>query len=1062
MAVFGPVRVVTGESLPTPRRYLGVMVSSTFRDLRDHRDAVIQAILGNGLHPIAMEHDSALPDVTVVESSLQKVQDAAAYIGIVGYSYGQVRSAAENPQGWSLTELEFREARRLGRPTLIFIMSGKHPVPLAAVEAGPEEFGKLALFREEVKRASNDSSVERVYREFDSLQEFKEAVIHSVAELRPLLDARAAEETAQRNWAGRDETRGIPTPPEPCADPPYIGGQCFVGRADQLGILGDWAAPADHAPVLLFDAIGGTGKSALTWEWFSHRATDVRGDWAGRFWYSFYEKGAVMTDFCRRALAYITGRPLDDFAKVKQADLTDQLLWQLRRRPWLLVLDGLERVLVAYHRHDAAQLSDEEVGTRDIIAARDPRAAIRPLDEELLRRLAAAGPSKILITSRLVPQALLGPAGRPIPGVRCETLPGLQPVDAEALLRSYDVDGDSGTIRGYLHRHCDCHPLVTGVIAGLVLNYPRAHGQFDRWAADPAYGGGLDIGGLNLVGKRNHILHAAIDALPEPDRRLLSMLALLSEATDYDTIEALNPHLPAEPDSVPAPEEPEDDPGWADMAAGDRVAARAGYEIQARAHHAYLEARRAWERSVDRASAAQRLDDTVGELEKRGLLQIDRRNSRYDLHPVVRSVAAGLPTGDRDLLGQRVIDHFSSRPQNPYTAAETIDDLRNPLTVIRTLLRLGRFPEASLAYTGEFADALFGGLEAYAEMLALLRPFFTHDWTTPSPELDANHQSRLVNDAGLALGNLGEHGTALAAKGAGLKIDLTERNWRYARVGLSNCAGELAHQNHLASAGRLRVLALGLAEHIGGGDSFYPRLDMCDAYVVSGRMDDAERTWAEFSLKFRDLSERSVQAGAAVFSHACYLFERGTLTGEDLSQAVGIAAARGARRYLRGLQLLRGWWLVDRGQWADAADSLETAVRMAREVEVTDAEAETLLALARHHLGRLADPRTEAERLAALREPAHLHLAHLWQAIGDTEQAICQARAAYRYAWADGEPHVRRHDLNRATALLHSLGVEIPRLPAYDPATDPPPDWEEHATALVHDLLRSEDAQSES
>ncbi|WP_396230447.1 DUF4062 domain-containing protein, partial [Frankia sp. ACN1ag] len=53
------------------------MVSSTYRDLEQHRAAAIRAIDGQGLHPVAMEQDSALPEVTVVDSSLQKVRDAA-------------------------------------------------------------------------------------------------------------------------------------------------------------------------------------------------------------------------------------------------------------------------------------------------------------------------------------------------------------------------------------------------------------------------------------------------------------------------------------------------------------------------------------------------------------------------------------------------------------------------------------------------------------------------------------------------------------------------------------------------------------------------------------------------------------------------------------------------------------------------------------------------------------------------------------------------------------------------------------------------------------------------
>jgi hypothetical protein len=100
-------------------------------------------------------------------------------------------------------------------------------------------------------------------------------------------------------------------------------------------------------------------------------------------------------------------------------------------------------VLVAYHRYDAAQLADEQAGTTDEIARRDPCSAIRPVDDELLRQLTTASPSKILITSRLVPRALLNAASQPIPGVLHERLPGLRPADAEALLRTCGVRGNS-------------------------------------------------------------------------------------------------------------------------------------------------------------------------------------------------------------------------------------------------------------------------------------------------------------------------------------------------------------------------------------------------------------------------------------------------------------------------------------------------------------------------------------------------------------------------------------------------------------------------------------------
>ena len=131
-----------------PRRYLGVMVSSTFADLKQHRAALMKAIEAQGFYPEAMEHDAARPDGTVVDSSLQKVRDAAAYIGVISHKYGQVPDSADsNPDGFSLTELEFREARRLGRPMLIFIMGDDHDVKPNAVERDPDKIRKLEAFR---------------------------------------------------------------------------------------------------------------------------------------------------------------------------------------------------------------------------------------------------------------------------------------------------------------------------------------------------------------------------------------------------------------------------------------------------------------------------------------------------------------------------------------------------------------------------------------------------------------------------------------------------------------------------------------------------------------------------------------------------------------------------------------------------------------------------------------------------------------------------------------------------------------------------------------------------
>ena len=195
-------------------------------------------------------------------------------------------------------------------------------------------------------------------------------------------------------------------------------------------------------------------------------------------------------------------------------------------------------------------------------------------------------------------------------------------------------------------------------------------------------------------------------------------------------------------------------------------------------------------------------------------------------------------------------------------------------------------------------------------------------------------------------------------------------------------------------------------------------------------------------------------------AYAQFRFWQGDLSEEHLAHAEQLAQSRQeppSRPLLHGL---RGDWRLERGEWALAAESLREAVSMARAVGQTDAKAETQLALAQFHLGQLADPRREAEQLANARRPSHRDLADLWLAIGDREQAKKHALAAYKWAWADGEPYVRRYELNKARALLEKLGAEIPNLPPYDPAKDEKLPWEDEVAAAIEKLRAEKEAKN--
>ena len=71
-----------------------VMISSTARDLPEHREQVLDACLRMALFPVMMEH---LPpdDSDAVETSLRMVDEADLFLGIYAYRYGYVPDRRE-------------------------------------------------------------------------------------------------------------------------------------------------------------------------------------------------------------------------------------------------------------------------------------------------------------------------------------------------------------------------------------------------------------------------------------------------------------------------------------------------------------------------------------------------------------------------------------------------------------------------------------------------------------------------------------------------------------------------------------------------------------------------------------------------------------------------------------------------------------------------------------------------------------------------------------------------------------------------------------------------------
>src|SRR5882672_2951358 len=128
-------------------KQLKVMISSTARDLPEHRKEVMDACLRQGMFPIMMEHLPAI-DAESIPASLNMVDEADIYLLILAHRYGYVPTA-NNPQRISVTEHEYNRAVERKLPILTFAMHDDHPVKAADVEKG-EGAVKLETFKSRV------------------------------------------------------------------------------------------------------------------------------------------------------------------------------------------------------------------------------------------------------------------------------------------------------------------------------------------------------------------------------------------------------------------------------------------------------------------------------------------------------------------------------------------------------------------------------------------------------------------------------------------------------------------------------------------------------------------------------------------------------------------------------------------------------------------------------------------------------------------------------------------------------------------------------------------------
>jgi hypothetical protein len=965
------------------------VISSTAYDLPKHRDAAENACLREHFFPVMMEHQ-ARGSAAALQLSLELVDQADVYVLILGRRYGEVALGQDK----SFTHLEFERATERGIARLVFLMADDHPLLAADVETGLGA-ERLAGLREQVR-------LQQGVNFFSSHDDLRAKLIAELAEMRNRL---------RPQEASFHHIRQLVAPPEPYIAHPYTLLQTseVVGRQQELNALTDWITDSgsNAARIMFFVAIGGIGKSAVTWKWFNEIAQHEMRPLAGRVWWSFYETDARFDNFVTRTLAYVTGQTLEQVQQKRVPEQVDALLAVLDQEPYLIVLDGLERLLLAYARPDAAYLADDDLDAEIATAAATTqglpisaatsftgqsrlRMAADPCAGDFLERLAVVRASRVLATSRLFPTDLQTVTGVPRKGTAAYFVQGLSNDDAVSLWRAFDVSGSREDLVALFNTFGN-YPLLIRALAGEVSRYRPAPGDFDKWRQAHA-----DFDPFQfplLVQRKSHVLQYALSGLTGAETRVLYTIAAFRAPTIYDTLVAV-------------------------LVGPDRPCA-------------------------DEAM----LDSVLSDLEDRGLIGWDKRANRYDLHPVVRGVAwSTLDPASREGIYQDLASHFQALPEIDKASVKSIDDLTGAAELYHTLIQLNRAEDAFKILDDRIIDAMLDRIGTFRELAELVEMLVTKPELMERLKPDGTrHSGELMLVLAVCYYMCGDPVRALEAF---RKIDADYIDGVYAPF-FALKTMMLCQTGALAEAERLARQSVQEVEKAGSGDYSLSLMALAMVLVRQGDYEEAQAWLSDYRVIIENADDTDDPIVLTIFLTECGL---AALRLDDQASAQAAAEEMALIAEESGLPQARIQSMAvsadiseAQGRHDRAHDLLNDTLILAREARAIESEAGLLVKLGNWHArhGRIDAACGYAANALHLAEHGQLKLRQadalnllsgVHRAGGNRQEAAAEAAAAYRLAWCDGPPHAYEWGLRQARENLEAVAEPEPAgLPTFSP-----------------------------
>jgi len=909
---------------------------------------------------------------------MRLVDAADVYVLILGARYGFIPNGLEK----SITHAEYERSVTRGIPILPFLADGSHPFPLSEIEIGIGA-EKLEAFRQEIQ-------AKHTFSHFRSPAELGKLIVDSISRYRVA--------AAPKFHFVSD----IQTPPDAYVAHPYVllDSAAVVGRQEELDLLTDWTTAAANelaaVRVMVIVAIGGIGKSALTWKWFSDIAPEEMLPLAGRMWWSFYESDATFENFVVRALAYVRRMALEEALSIPAAEREQQLLDALDKEPFLICLDGLERIMVAYARSDAPSMQDDtldvdaenfirampgapEYAVESMASRKRLRKTTDPRAGAFLRKLSRVRASRILISTRLYPAELQSVTGVELNGCKAVFLGGLKDHDAVALWRALGVRGRRDTLLD-IFRTVDNYPLLIRILAGEVASFRPAPGDVDAWLKEnPTF----DPFRIPLIQRKTHILQFAQRGLSPKARQVLMTLAAFRMPASYDIL--------------------------ADMFLGEN-----GTFVR-----------------------PSELHEALSEIEERGLAGWDRRANRYDLHPVVRGVVwHGLNRVGREIVLEKLHDHLATLPPLPNVRTPSVDDFTPAIELYHTLIALGRHDEAYVFYRRNLHNQMVHHMSRFRDGAQILESLFPEGIDRPPLLADNLNRYSATWTLAYCYAYLGEPARIFAV----WPRLIEEAEPRDKAAAIHNYGDALVTMGRLVEAEKFFTECLGVLEKSDVAKLSGYRSQLAAIATYRGDFEAADQGFQGAMQAFAEI-RRFTHPGD--FGAITKYFEHLVLQ-QKLDEARRLARRAMSLASTTEIVQIRiyalemfGWSAMFDGAYRDAATAFADALTRAREIGGSMSETSLMLAFAELYHSK-GEPDRARDALADSWEPLQrgllrvMHanacniLAEVEHATGRLHEAAQAASFAYRLAWCDGPPYSLMHELERSRGMLTRCGVAEP------------------------------------